>query len=159
MFIERVVYTMNLKIISHRGNVDGSNKNTENYPRQIVKVLNLGFFVEIDVWFLSKKYFLGHDEPNYEVSKDFLLNEHLWCHAKNKEAFEEMLDDNIHCFWHENDKYTLTSKGIPWCFPNNYHKNGITVLFGKDKIPPKNIGGICTDYPLYYSKLLNQLQS
>jgi hypothetical protein len=148
---------MKNKIISHRGNLNGIDPNNENNPLIIKRALNRGFEVEIDVWRVEKKYFLGHDEPKYEVSKDFLLDRRLWCHAKNKEAFEKMLENNIHCFWHENDKYTLTNKGIPWCFPDNYHENGITVIFGKDKIPPKNIGGICTDYPLYYSKLLNQL--
>lgn len=147
-----------MKIISHRGNIKGINPNLENNPNYINQAIKLGFSVEVDVWYVNKKYFLGHDEPKHEVPKNFLINELLWCHAKNKEALEEMLRDNVHCFWHENDKYTLTSKGIPWCFPNNYHENGITVIFGKDKIPPKNIGGICTDYPLYYSKLLNQLQ-
>lgn len=150
---------MKIKIISHRGNLNGIDPNNENNPLIIKRALNSGFEVEIDVWCVDKKYFLGHDEPKYEVSKDFLLDDRLWCHAKNKEAFEEMLGDNIHCFWHENDKYTLTNRGIPWCFPDNYHKNGITVIFGKNTIPPKNIGGICTDCPLYYSKLLNQFQS
>ena len=143
-----------MNIISHRGNLDGVIHKNENNPKIIEKVLNSGFEVEIDVWSLNKKYFLGHDYPKYEVGVDFLKNNFIWCHAKNKESFERMFSDKIHCFWHEKDKYTITNRGIPWCFPENYHQKGITVIYGKDIIPPKNIGGICTDYPLYYKKIL-----
>lgn len=147
-----------MKIISHRGNLKEKKPHLENNITYIQQALDQGFDVEVDVWYVNGEFFLGHDSPTFLIDRQWFHKKSLWCHAKNKEAFEEMLESNIHCFWHENDKYTLTNKGIPWCFPGNYHKNGITVIFGKEKIPPKNIGGICTDYPLYYSKLLNQLQ-
>lgn len=149
---------MSTLIISHRGNLDGIDYENENNPKKIERVFDLGFEVEIDVWRFGNNYFLGHDEPKYKINKNFLKRDGLWCHAKNDKAFEFLLNDGIHCFWHENDKYTLTSKSIPWCFPKNYHPLGITVILGKEEIPPMNIGGICTDYPIYYSDLLNQLQ-
>jgi hypothetical protein len=144
-------------IISHRGNLDGRNLECENNPTYIQQALDQGYDVEVDVWYIDDRFFLGHDTPTYLVEPSWFERKALWCHAKNIEAFEKMLELKIHCFWHENDKYTLTNKGIPWCFPENYHTKGITVILDKNTIPPKNIGGICTDYPLYYSKLLNQL--
>ena len=48
-------------IISHRGNLYGPDKENENKPGQIQKVLNLGYYVEIDVWLFDWKLYLGHD--------------------------------------------------------------------------------------------------
>lgn len=148
-----------MKIISHRGNLNGRNPECENNPTHVQQALDIGFNVEVDVWWVNGQFFLGHDNPVYKIDPQLLFGKKMWCHAKNTEAFEKMLELGMHCFWHENDKYTLTNKGIPWCFPENYHTKGITVILDKNTIPPKNIGGICTDYPLYYSKLLNQFQS
>jgi hypothetical protein len=143
-----------MKIISHRANLNGRNPEKENHPESIESALREGFDVEIDVWFLNGNYFLGHDHPNYLVSDSWLANPSFWCHAKNVEALECMMDSDIHCFWHENDRFTITSKGIPWCYPNNYHKDGIVVT-GKLSLPPKSIFGICTDYPLTFRDLLS----
>jgi hypothetical protein len=73
---------------------------------------------------------LGHDEPLYLINEEFLENENLWCHAKNEDAFHKMLQNSkIHCFWHQTDDYTLTSKGICWVFPNKkVNENSIWVL-------------------------------
>jgi hypothetical protein len=134
------------KIISHRGNLSGRTPD-ENKPTYIEKAIIEGFDVEIDIWSMDNKLFLGHDEPQYEIDITFLSNDKLWCHAKNKQAFEILLKNNIHVFWHENDKYTITSRGIPWCYPNNYINNGITVEYSTKKDIP-DILGICTNYPL-----------
>ena len=69
-------------IISHRGNLFGPDRKNENRPEQIKKALKEKFDVEIDVWLMKKKWFLGHDKPEYRVSKKFLENPRLWCHAK-----------------------------------------------------------------------------
>ena len=135
-----------IKIISHRGNLIGKTSE-ENKPSYIKNALLKGFDVEIDVWIIDDKFFLGHDKPEYNIDVNFLLNDKLWCHAKNKKALEVLLKNNIHVFWHENDKFTLTSKGIPWCYPGNYLKSGITVELNYKKKMPE-VYGICTDYPL-----------
>jgi hypothetical protein len=147
----------NLKIISHRGNLTGIDKNLENNPKHIDEIYKHQIDVEIDVWNINSKYYLGHDEPIYEVSKEWLIKKKswLWCHAKNQDALYQLLKDDMNCFWHENDRFTLTSKCIPWCFPNNYIKNGITVVLEKanfNLFKKYNIFGICTDYPLFYKQ-------
>jgi hypothetical protein len=57
---------------------------------------------------------------------------------------------NIICFWHQNDKYTLTSNGFIWTnFKEKIDLKSIIVLKDKDA-PPKMSYGICTDFPLNY---------
>ena len=138
-----------MKIISHRGNLNESNPDYENNPTYVDQAIASGFDVEIDVWFIDGEFFLGHDKPTYYVDISWILirSTSLWSHAKNIEAIEQMLlIDDINCFWHETDKMTLTSIGIPWCYPNTYMGKGITVEYDYRPIP--NIYGICTDYCL-----------
>ena len=77
-------------LISHRGNIDGKLSEYENNPNYILAAINLGYDVEIDVWFIDGKFMLGHDEPTHEVDYKFLMNEKLWCHAKNLDSLIEM---------------------------------------------------------------------
>lgn len=104
--------------ISHRGNLTGPSK-TENYPIHISAALVMGYHVEIDVWFVNDKFYLGHDEPNFktEVDLKYLKNKKLWCHAKNIEALSMMLRNKVHCFWHQEDDATITSKSYIWTYP------------------------------------------
>ena len=74
-------------LISHRGNLNGPNRNRENEPLYIVEALEQGFDVEIDVWWKDNEFWLGHDEPQYKVKREFLQNRKLWCHSKNIDAF------------------------------------------------------------------------
>lgn len=137
------------KIISHRGNLDGKKPDCENNPTYIDQAIAEGFNVEIDVWFVDEKFFLGHDTPTYQIEENWILvrSASLWCHAKNIEAMEKLLSmEDIICFWHENDHMTLTNIGIPWLYPNNYIKSGITVELGVKKNIP-DVFGVCTDYP------------
>lgn len=143
-------------IISHRGNLEGSNASLENSPIYIDKALQNNLDVEIDVWFTNNILYLGHDKPTYEINVEYLLarGNRLWCHAKNIAAIEFLGNyPQLNFFWHQNDLMTITSRSIPWLFPNNYCKNGITVMLqiinDIDDIlsKHKNILGFCTDYP------------
>jgi hypothetical protein len=142
-----------VKIISHRGNLEGRIPDKENHPFFVELAYLEGFDVEIDVWFHQGNYMLGHDCPQHVVPSWWLKHSWLWCHAKNVEAMERMFEDGIHYFWHENDRFTLTSKGIPWCYPENYNKNGI-VVSKEPTLPPYSVFGVCTDYPLTLRNLL-----
>ena len=137
--------------ISHRGNINGRIPEKENHPDYILQAINAGYDVEIDVWYVNNQILLGHDEPQYEISLDFLLSycHKLWCHAKNFKALEKMQKDKLHYFWHEKDKITLTSLGILWCYPGTYTKSGITVMLSAEK-PKQKIYGVCTDYPILF---------
>jgi hypothetical protein len=140
-----------MKLISHRGNLEGPNKEKENEPNYILHALSNGFDVEVDVWCINGVFFLGHDEPIYEIDETFLENEKIWCHSKNIESLEKMLENKkIHFFWHQEDSFTITSKNIIWTFPGNkLTKNSICVLpersnYSKDEI--KKCFGVCSDY-------------
>lgn len=107
-----------MKIIAHRGNIDGPSKH-ENHPKHIAIALSLGFDVEVDVWNLNGEFYLGHDAPFYRIVESYLENKKLWCHAKNLGALSKMLNNNrIRSFWHENDQRTLTSDNFVWTYPN-----------------------------------------
>lgn len=142
-----------MKIISHRANLNGPNKNLENNPKQILQVLKQ-FDVEIDLWNHNGELYLGHDKPEYKINHDFLESNKnkLWVHAKNLECISYLSTTDLNWFWHENDKMTLTSKRNIWCYPKIYVQNAITVVFNdleKEDIPNCCLG-ICTDYPLNY---------
>jgi hypothetical protein len=141
-----------MKLISHRGNISGIDINKENNPQQIIKVLELEMECEIDVWYKNNAYFLGHDRPQYQVGEEFLENPALWCHAKNIEALVKMKENKyIHCFWHENDKVTLTSRGYIWSFPSEIPiNNSIIVLPEKYNTNISKSIGICSDFILKY---------
>lgn len=142
-----------IKIISHRGNINGSSED-ENKPSRIDKTIELGFDVEIDLRLVNNKLFLGHDTPQYEIDLQWLNNrkKYLWIHAKDKLTVEYLLNTDFRWFWHENDKMTLTSKGDIWLYPDNYSKYGITVVLEKNKMIPLDTKGICTDYCIQYLK-------
>ena len=148
-------------LISHRGNLDGKNPEKENSPLYVLQALSKGFDVEVDVWYSNSKWFLGHDYSQYEIDLDFLIasSYSLWCHAKNILALKMMLKEDIHCFWHQEDDVTLTSRGYIWTYPGkNLTKKSICVLPKKfGDIYNKSMGidkcyGICSDYILEYKE-------
>lgn len=139
-------------MISHRGNTKGPTQHFENHPERIVQLLAAGTHVEVDVHGVYGALYLGHDAPIYEVSQQFLMHKNLWCHAKNHEALDRMLDIGAHCFGHDADDYVLTSRGFIWCHPRlassltkNMAARSVIVM------PPPDIDisqyyGVCTDY-------------
>jgi hypothetical protein len=135
--------------ISHRGNIEGPNPNRENDPSYIREAIRRGYEVEIDVWRKNGSFYLGHDRAQYRVDFKFLQNKRLWCHAKNIEALSELLKHRkrIHCFWHEEDNYAITSKGYIWAYPGNIDGNTIVVMPEKYNLnPSRSARGVCSDY-------------
>ena len=137
-------------LISHRGNTAGSMPERENNPDYIIETIEMGFEVEIDVWCVKDALYLGHDAPQYEISESFLMNDNLWCHAKNLEALSLLLKIGAKCFWHENDDFTLTSTNKIWTYPNKQvKKNSIIVCKNIDdtiRYYKLQIFGICSDF-------------
>jgi hypothetical protein len=136
-------------LISHRGNLKGKNPPQENHPDYITGALKEGFNVEIDVWLVDNKWVLGHDSPEYEIPKSFLYNNSLWCHAKNISALKEMSSLDVHCFWHQEDDVTLTSRGYLWTYPGKQLTvKSICVLpeiFSNEVQDIDICSGICSD--------------
>lgn len=143
--------------ISHRGNLDGPNPKEENKLDYILNALNEMFEVEVDLWFKKNKFYLGHDEPQFEVNLDFFENKKIWIHTKNLECFYELSKYNLNFFWHENDKIVVTSKGYLWNYPGTLlSERSICVLPEINKEKKINCLGICSDYiKNYYDRYNN----
>lgn len=134
-------------LISHRGNINGINKNEENQIDYIKSAINKGYDVEIDVRSYKNQLYLGHDAPDVKIDKEFLNNNKLWCHAKDIDALSILKKLNCIYFWHENDDYTLTSNGYFWTFPGKkLNLNSICVLPEKAKYKDLKCAGICSDF-------------
>lgn len=135
-------------LISHRGNINGENKEKENSPDYVLTA-SKKYDVEIDVWLIEDQLYLGHDEPTYKINIDFLMNDKFWCHAKNLAALEIMLKNDIHCFWHQTDDVVLTSKKFIWTFPGKElgKQNAIAVV--PERVKNWNVSvayGVCSDF-------------
>jgi len=148
-----------MKLISHRGNIEGVNNKTENEPNNILKVIKLGYEVEVDIWKKKKNWYLGHDYPQYRIGNNnklkkftFKKRNKYWFHCKNKEAMVSMLNiKSYNFFWHNKDDFTITSKGYFWAYPGQIlHKNTVILFpekfFSIKKIIKQNYYGICSDY-------------
>ena len=140
-------------LISHRGNIIGPDPR-ENSPQLILRTLQDGYFVEIDLWFdrENKTLNLGHDYPQYNIDSEFLSNPKIICHAKNLDALEYCLNSNIHCFWHQEDDYTITSNGYIWAYPGKPVSNKYKTIIVDNNKPSFKYDciGICSDYVQLY---------
>lgn len=144
--------------ISHRGNLDGPNPSEENKPEYIEHALEQRYRVELDCWSLGdgtqSHVWLGHDEPEYRVDLEWMMKyrDQLVVHCKNSQALM-LMSSTFNSFWHQEDDYTLTSKGWIWAYPFKpapLPKSAgvaITVALGKE-YPWEEEGfrGICSDY-------------
>lgn len=142
-----------LIFISHRGNINGKDPSRENSLEYLLAAMDDGYDVEFDVRYVDNRFWLGHDEPQWSVDYSFLQGEKKWVHCKNIEAFCELHDDpSVNCFWHENDKYTLTSRLFVWAMIGEPCCRGaICVLpeYSKRVYPSSELeicAGICSDY-------------
>jgi len=136
-----------MKLISHRGNINGPNPEMENDPRYIENTLGKGFSVEVDVWSDGSDFFLGHDKPEHQVSELFLRHGSIWCHAKDINTFYKLIEIGVHCFSHDQDEVALTTKGYFWStFGNQMTNKSICVMPPLGKDVPNYVAGVCSDY-------------
>ena len=163
-------------LIAHRGLLKGPSKELENNPENIIfnirnfpKILN-----EIDINILKNGIYTGHDQPQYEIDIEFILENvnHLILHIKKIEynssfALEALckLYKFCHCFSHEEDCFTITNKGFIWSHPRmGFRRNTIFVM--PEKVIPLSsdefinnlnlLRGVCTDFPLEILQILNK---
>ncbi len=144
-----------MRLIAHRGNLNGPCPERENDPVYIEEAIAKGFDVEVDVWGKDGFWWLGHDEPQYLVSFRWfsVMSSRLWLHCKSfstLNSFAAIGDDCLHWFWHENDAYSLTSNGLIWT--NRGKLTGVQSVLveldyrGSEK-RASDAYAICTDYP------------
>ena len=140
-----------MRLISHRGNINGPNPKMENEPKYIANAILQGYEVEVDIWFIDNVLYLGHDKPQYSVDFRWFRDKitKLWIHCKNIEAvvFFKECGNDINYFWHEEDTLTLTSQNHLWAYPGKQPiKNSIAVMpeINNDNI--SQCSGICSDF-------------
>lgn len=136
-------------LISHRGNINGRIEEAENRPDYIDDTIRLGYEVEVDLWWVDGRVYLGHDKPQYEVSDEWLSDriDKLWVHCKNIELLPWIRSTSLHYFWHEEDTLTLTSKNYIWAYPGKQPIVGsIAVLPELRNDSVSQCIGVCSDY-------------
>jgi hypothetical protein len=139
--------------ISHRGNINGAIPELENSPDYIIKAIDKGFDVEIDVWIKNNIIYFGHAEPQYLISPElfYKVRDHAWFHCKNLDALNHFIKfyPTARFFWHQEDMFTLTSNNYIWTYPGNaVSENSIIVYLGQHKevrFSPEPFA-ICSDY-------------
>jgi hypothetical protein len=144
-----------MKLISHRGNTNGAYESYENEPNYIDKAIKEGYDVEIDMWWVDGRIYLGHDKPQYGVSDEWLGErvDKLWVHCKNIELLYWIRNTALHYFWHENDTVTLTSKNYIWVYPGKQPIIGsIAVMPEINNDDVSYCIGICSDYIKNFKK-------
>jgi hypothetical protein len=143
-----------MKVICHRGNLNGPNPDKENQPEYIDIAIKSGFDVEIDVWSSYDSLYLGHDGPQYKIDFRWLRDRltRVWIHCKNMEAVQSLLDSgyDFNIFWHQTDDMTLTSHKYCWTFPGKkLNERSIAVMPELETDWNFSIAcAVCTDFPM-----------
>ena len=140
-------------LIAHRGNQWGPDPR-ENQPQYIAQCIADGIHAEIDVWCINNKWFLGHDEPIYQINYEFLTMPNLWLHCKNYAALYNLIATDLNYFWHQSDDYALTAHGYIWAYPNKVGRNNTIAVMPETgslvNSELEEFEGICSDFPHRY---------
>jgi hypothetical protein len=147
-----------MKLIAHRGNIEGPDTLKENHPNFIDAAMAIGFDVEIDIRLIDRKFYLGHDDPQYHVPMTWLVErkDNLWIHCKNLESLQNLISSPVdfNCFWHQTDDFTLTSKKYIWTYPGKKYNYKSVIVMPELNVSLENFSeilkydcfGICSDY-------------
>lgn len=145
-----------MKLIAHRGLLNGPDESIENHPDQITLAIDQKFDCEVDLWVDQARYWLGHDSPQYAIDKDFLIKhrKNLWIHAKNLPALYWLSTTNkfFNYFWHQTDDFVITSQGYIWAYPGKALTDRSVMVMPEweDKTlqntKQANCYGICSDW-------------
>ena len=145
-----------MKLIAHRGNINGPNKQSENTIDQIDECIKNGYDVEIDLRYnsISQTFWLGHDEPKEMVNFIQLakMSDNLWIHCKDIATLDFFHGTKFNYFWHQNDDYTLTSQGHIWSYPGKAYTPATVVVMPEETdmnfnlLKETHCYGICSDH-------------
>jgi hypothetical protein len=147
-----------MKLIAHRGNINGPNPLEENNPEYVEYAIEQGFDVEVDIRYEpeNQSFYLGHDDPQYTVGWYWLSkhSQNLWIHCKNLDSLYEFSKNtsSFNYFWHQTDHFTLTSKNYIWTYPGQTYTSKSVIVM--PELSYKNIQelrayycfGICSDF-------------
>lgn len=133
--------------------MSGPEVELENTPVHIDAAIAAGFDAEIDLWGKQGGLFLGHDGPDHSVTMEWLEQRanSVWVHCKNAGAISAVGQSDLNWFYHNQDDYTLTSKGFLWAYPGRElpQTKVVALHFGKDFNYNRSLYGahaVCGDY-------------
>lgn len=145
-----------MRLIAHRGNLNGPDPSNENRPDYIMEAINKGYSVEIDLRMFNGELMLGHDEPQYEIELLFLVHHtsKLWVHCKDYASLDFVSRYTmLNFFSHFTDEpYVLTSHGQFWAYPGQLPLGTDCVMVmpelhsSLEEIKKVKTFGICSDY-------------
>ena len=143
-----------MKIISHRGNINGKVLDKENKPSYLDSAILSKIEVETDIRWIDNKFYLGHDNPDYIINEEWILKrkEYIWFHCKNLESAKELSKiENVKYFCHSNDDYVLTSTKYLWVHNLKLPIDNTCIIPLLDEQSVKNfenkdVYAICTDH-------------
>jgi len=142
--------------ILHRGLMNGPDPEKENKEELLWDRLSEGWDVEVDVWMVDGKLWLGHNKPT-DLLQDVRLLEssHVWIHCKNIPMLQYMTEKKPGApfFAHDTDDAVLTSNGYIWCYPG-FQAGRQSIVVMPERVPDMKvdmalIGGVCSDYTSY----------
>jgi|15BtaG_2_1085339.scaffolds.fasta_scaffold00145_11 hypothetical protein len=160
-----------MKIISHRGNLDGPNPERENTLKYIDEALSHGYDAEIDLRVKHGILYLGHDGPDHHIAQTDLddRRQRLWIHYKDNVALSYYSGGRAFC--HQSDPFSMvmncpwisSKNGFIWVHDLSLELTNYSVipLISKEDIDnfdlarARCIYGICTDYPNYLKEQLS----
>jgi hypothetical protein len=104
---------------AHRGNLEGRIAERENQPDYIDEAIAEGYGVEVDLWKIDDRVYLGHDDGQYDIDLKWLQDreQFLLVHTKNREALDFCLRNKLHAFWHTDEDYVITTQGYTVGYP------------------------------------------
>ena len=153
-----------MKIISHRGNIRGRVPSQENKPSYIDCAIKSGLEVEVDIRYTNNNFYLGHDTPDYIITKEWISHriKNIWFHCKNIEAAQQLNKiQGVKYFCHTDDSFILTSTNHIWVHDLNLPLTSNCIIpllsyqdveqYGKDIVY-----GVCTDYVDFCKYNLNR---
>jgi hypothetical protein len=157
-----------MRIISHRGNLQGKNPERENHPDYIKESLAAGFECEVDIWYVDKEFYLGHDKPSYKIDeyKTFEYSEilKLWFHCKDIVTLYQLLYSGCdgYVFLHNLDDCAIAINSEQWSYLWTYPSKSLTNR-SIAVLPEWDLNwdiheahGVCTDFPLKYDEIYNK---
>lgn len=142
-------------LISHRGNIAGRIPEAENRIDYIEDAIILGYEVEIDVWKKDGSLWLGHDEPQYTVTHEWLKSRSrkLWIHTKDFESLSELIDVQLRIFYHEKEQHTIIhGTNLIWSHNlSEASKKSVIPLLSEEDINQNQhligkVHAVCSDY-------------
>lgn len=146
-----------MRLISHRGNTLGRNIFEENTIPYINKAISEGFEVEIDLWYVNEKYYLGHDSAENEISISELQKDKVLVHCKNVECLMQ-LKEEFNCFFHESEKIVLSSSGdVILHVDYGTLESAIAIVPERNCAKKEDLlkcSGVCSDYIEGYRRVL-----